>query len=316
MNHKELVQKFFKGRAVPRPPFIPLLGTYLTRVSQVSVEDLLKDSSTLSSAIVNTQQLLEYDALTLPIDQTVEIEAFGASVTWDAQKMPAVKDHLSLMEPLDGNEFSARGRIPILLETVKRLVLVNGNNYPVIASITGPLTILRNLYSEEVFNHDFKEIENKIETITNALIQLCKSFGDEKVDGIIINEDLRLDKNVNEELFRSYKPIFNVIKFYNIFGILRIPSEVKVLNNSTNIPDCLVGSQSLVSSLTSIKTKGVALEEQFWEQELNYHELTSIWKENNKKRLFFSTSLPLDLHLDLKELQEKTAILCEDATWA
>ena len=105
MNQKELVQKFFKGRVVPRPPFIPLVGTFLTRVSQGSVEDLLKDSSTLSSAIMNTQQLLGYDALTLPLDPTVEAEAFGAAISWDDQKMPAITGHLSLDEPLDPSWF-------------------------------------------------------------------------------------------------------------------------------------------------------------------------------------------------------------------
>lgn len=314
MNQKELVQKLFKGRAVPRPPFIPLLGTYLTKVSQVSVEELWNDSSALSSAIVNTQQLLEYDALTLPIDPTVEAEAFGASVNWESGKLPDITEHLPMMTALDASDFIKRGRIPILMETVTRLVKVNGHDYPIIATVTGPLTILKNLYGDDVFNQSNESIQNKIETITQGLIQLCKSFGDEKVDGIIISEDVRLDLSMNEELSRCYKPIFNVIKYYNIFGILRVPTSMVDLNYS-NLPDCLIASQALVLNSPVIKTKGVAFDESFWEQELNSTELIEIWNSNNKKRLFFSTSQPLALNLNLADLQKKVSVLCDQATW-
>ena len=71
------------------------------------------------------------------------------------------------------------------METVRRLVAVNGKDYSVIASVIGPLTILKNLYGEGVFNKDLSIIEDRVVTISQALIQLCKSFGDEKVDGII-----------------------------------------------------------------------------------------------------------------------------------
>lgn len=37
MNVKDLVKNAMRGRKVPRPPFIPFIGTYLTRVTQTSL---------------------------------------------------------------------------------------------------------------------------------------------------------------------------------------------------------------------------------------------------------------------------------------
>lgn len=315
MNRKEFVQKFFKGRAVSRPPFIPLLGSFLTKVNQVSVEDLLKDSSTLASSIVSTQQLLGYDSLTLPVDITVECEAFGLQIRWADKEMPAVDSQLSLLDPLDSSDFVTKGRIPILMETVNRLVKVNGKDYSIFATVTGPLSILKNLYGEDVFSNTTEVIVEKLEIISQGLIQMIKSFGDEKVDGIIINEDFPLDVHLKDEFSQFYKPIFNVIKFYNISGILRIPSEVKAFDKIDNLPDCLIVSTALLSNATKIKTKGVAVDQSFWSQSIEPSELPELWNKNNKRRLFLSTSHSLDLTLNLTDLQEKTSLICNDATW-
>ena len=315
MNRKEFVQKFFKGRAVSRPPFIPLLGSFLTKVNQVSVEELLKDSSTLASSIVNTQQLLGYDSLTLPIDTSVECEAFGAQLRWADKEMPVVDSQLSISEPLDHYDFVTKGRIPILMETVNRLVKVNGKEYSVFATVTGPLTILKNLYGEDVFSNTTEVIVEKLEIISQGLIQMIKSFGDEKVDGIIINEDLPLDVHLKDELNQFYKPIFNVIKFYNISGILRIPPEVEAFEKIEKLPDCLIVSTTLLFNATKIKTKGVAVDQSFWSQSVDPSELPELWNKNNKRRLFLSTSHLLGLDHNLTDLQEKTALLCNDAMW-
>jgi hypothetical protein len=315
MNRKEFVQKFFKGRAVSRPPFIPLLGSFLTKVNQVSVEELLKDSSTLASSIVNTQQLLGYDSLTLPIDTSVECEAFGAQLRWADKEMPTVDSKLSLSEPLDHSDFVTKGRIPILMETVNRLVKVNGKEYSMFATVTGPLTILKNLYGEDVFSNTTEVIVEKLEIISQGLIQMIKSFGDEKVDGIIINEDLPPDVHLKDELSQFYKPIFNGIKFYNISGILRIPPEVEAFEKVEKFPDCLIVSTALLSNATKIKTKGVAVDQSFWSQSVDPSELPELWNKNNKRRLFLSTSHSLGLDHNLTDLQEKTALLCNDAMW-
>lgn len=315
MNRKEFVQKFFKGRAVSRPPFIPLLGSFLTKVNQVSVEELLNDSSTLASSIVNTQQLLGYDTLTLPIDTSVECEAFGAQLRWTEKEMPVVAKQLSLTDPLDHSNFVTRGRIPLLIETVNRLVKVNGKDYSVLATVTGPLTILKNLYGENVFSHTTEDIVEKLEIISQGLIQMIKSFGDEKVDGIIINEDLPLDLHLKDEYSQFYKPIFNVIKFYNIFGILRIPPEVEEFEKIEKLPDCLIVSTALLANTAKIKTKGVAVDESFWLQSTDPSGLPELWNKNNKRRLFLSTSHSLSLDHNLTILQEKTALLCNDAMW-
>lgn len=313
MNNKELVEKLFKGRAVSRPPFIPLIGTYLTKVDQVTVEQMYRDSSSLSSAITNTQQLLGYDALITPVDPTLEAEALGAVIAWDDYEMPRVCEHVSIDTSLDFESALSKGRLPILIETLERLVTVKGKTYPIIAVMNGPLTVLKQVYGEGIFRLDQALLLSKIEEISQFLTQLCKRLGDVNVDGILVNEEVDTDVLKMDSIGRVFTPIFNVIKFYNLFGILRIPAELET--EFDPIPDVLIGSKNYLLN-NKVKTKGIALDETFWVDPLDESTYSSIWSENKKRRLFFSTSKPLDVEVSLERVQEKISLLREEKMWA
>ncbi|MEH7238666.1 uroporphyrinogen decarboxylase family protein [Bacillus sp. JJ1562] len=312
MDKKELVQKFFKGRAVTRPPFLPLIGTYLTKVDQVSIPSILQDDNTFYSVLLNTQKLLGYDAIILPIDTSLEAEALGGIVEWKNQEMPSVKE-IPITQELVSSDFLDRGRVPVVKEVAQRLVKVRGKELPIIATITGPVTILKTLYGAEI-NTDLGLMKKRAEVITHAMIALCKAFGDAKVDGILINEDL-LDPALWEEYKDVYKPLFNVIKFYNIFGILRLSSEVDAFESINHLPDVVLGSQEFISNKDSVKTKGIALSTSIWEETLDLTQLASLWKENKKRRMFLSSSHPLDIEINLSEIQKRTAIICNEENW-
>nr|WP_309099145.1 uroporphyrinogen decarboxylase family protein [Fredinandcohnia onubensis] len=312
MDKKELVQKFFKGRAVPRPPFLPLVGTYITKVDQVSIPSILQDANTFYSALVNTQKLLSYDAIILPLDPSLEVEALGGVLEWKEQEMPSVIE-VPISQEILSSDFLESGRIPVVKEVVERLVKVQGKELPIIATITGPVTILKTLYGENI-NQDIGLMKKRASEITQAMIGLCKAFGDAKVDGILINEDL-LDSALWEECKDVYKPLFNVIKFYNIFGILRLSSDINSIESTNHLPDVIVGSQEFITNSTSIKIKGIAFAPSIWENTLDLSQLTSLWKENKKRRMFLSSSQPLDIEINLSELQEKTSIICNEESW-
>ncbi|MFS0824506.1 uroporphyrinogen decarboxylase family protein [Bacillus sp. 1P02SD] len=312
MDKKELVQKFFKGRAVTRPPFLPLVGTYLTKVDQVSIPSILQDANTFYSALLNTQKLLGYDAVILPLDPSLEAEALGGMVEWKDQEMPSVKE-IPITQELLSSDFLERGRVPVVKEVATRLVKVQGKELPIIASITGPVTILKTLYGAEC-NSDLGLMRKRAEEITQIMIGLCKAFGDAKVDGILINEDL-LDSTLWEECKNVYKPLFNVIKYYNIFGILRLSPEADVFESTNHFPEIVLASEEFITNATSVKTKGIALSTSIWEENLELTELASLWKENKKRRLFLSSSHPLDIEINLNNLQEKITMICNEESW-
>lgn len=314
MNNKEFIQKFFKGRAVTRPPFIPLLGTYITKVDQVTPEQLYSDSGNLVSAVSNTQQLLGYDPLIMPIDNTIEAEAFGAKVEWNDSKMPTIHESIAVDQPINAETIQDAGRVPVILEAIERMEKVNGREHPIIVTLTGPFTVLEQLYGEENLQElESSILEEKLEAITQSLVHLCKHFGDKKVSGILLYEDIDFKPSKVKDFKRFYTPIFNVIKYYNIFGILRVPEDTKEME--PKISDTVIGTQELLLN-NKFRTKGISVKESFWDEPFDRVNYRNLWHESKKRRLFFSTSKPLDVHIELSILQEKISFMCDQATWA
>lgn len=246
------------------------------------------------------------------MDPSLEAEALGGIVEWKDQEMPSVKE-IPITQELLSSDFLERGRVPIVKEVTQRLVKVRGKDLPIIATITGPVTILKTLYRTKC-NSDLGLMRKQIEEITKALIGLCQAFGDAKVDGILINEDL-LDTALWEECKSVYKTLFNVIKYYNIFGIFRLPPEVEVFESTSYFSEIVLGSERFITNATSMKIKGIALSTSIWEENLDLTQLASLWRENKKRRLFLSSSQPLDLEINLNSLQEKTAMICNEENW-
>jgi hypothetical protein len=319
VERKELVKKAMRGRETARPPFIPLLGTYLTKVDQISVEELLSDAGALCSSLINTQQLFGYDAVTLPMDTTWEAEAFGVTVDWSSSALPTVSAHLPWQQDLMFRADEAR--IPVYLEAAKRFIAVHGKKLPIFAVISSPLTVFQRIFGVyELENIDFEssEISQKMNVICQALIGLCKRYGELKVDGIIVNEDDRLNSIHLQTWSKYYKPIFSVIRYFNITGLLRLPSDVDEphLWQAACAADGFLAPMRTESTVSTTKgIRGVALPQHIWSEDQNQLRLPAYFRECGKKGIFLSTAEPLNQEIRMEALQQKIAEICEESYW-
>jgi uroporphyrinogen-III decarboxylase len=82
------------------------------------------------------------NAVVMPLDHTLEIEALGSSIYWENGK-PFIKEHFSLEEipSFEEETWSSKGRITVFIEAAKHFAQVEGKNIPLFAVVTGPLTI-------------------------------------------------------------------------------------------------------------------------------------------------------------------------------
>ena len=97
-----------------------------------------------------------------------------------------------------------------------------------------------------------------------------------------------------------------------MFGIFRVPEDAEII---PNLHKSVIGSQDLILK-SKFRTKGIALNDSYWKETHVQENYRDLWYENNKRRLFFSTCRPLDLHIELSILQEKVSSLCDPITWS
>jgi uroporphyrinogen-III decarboxylase len=250
-NSLELVRNYFEGKTAQRSPFFPWVCSFAATIEQVQVKSMLSDPGILSRALSSSHKLFGYDVILNHFDLTLESEALGCKIDWhDDDWPPTIIGH-----PLeDGTDFydldtenvEKKGRIPVILEATKRLILTKGKEVPIAAMITGPLTLAGLLKGKEFLGQlesADDEALDLIEDTGSICLHLCRTYCELGVDIIVIAEDIQ-DPGINDltsVMASPLKSIFNVSRFYNVNSVL----IGKVRNDDHALSMCSLGADAV-----------------------------------------------------------------------
>ncbi|MCL6626451.1 MAG: hypothetical protein K6T68_07660 [Alicyclobacillus shizuokensis] len=299
MTSRDLVKWTFQRRSVPRPPWLPLVGTYLTRVEGGTTAEVLTDPGRLHQALHGTQQLLRADAIVFPLDPTLEAEALGAKIGWETG-LPVVEQRLkdfpeASMVP---ERWMEQGRVQVILEAAHRTCQIEGRHLPVFASVTGPVTVFSQVLGSvgEVGDDARKvqahqEMMARLEMLVRALVQLVKAYAEAGVAGIVVNEVGSVPNAQaapgDSDLTKLYRPLWNAIKFHNMWAVMRW----HVANAKPPAgADAVTGTDPPARSIA-----GLEIGTSFWaDPEANMPTLHAQVRQRGQKGVFLTTVEPLN----------------------
>ena len=229
-NSRELVRCLFEGQPAERPPFFPWVCSLAATLEQVPVKTMLSDPGILSRALSNTHKLFGYDLIINHFDLTLEAEALGCEIerwddTWPFIIIGHPLEHGADFYDLDTEGIEKKGRIPVILETTKRLILTKAKEVPIAAMITGPLTLAKHLKGDEFARQlelEDDDATNLVEDAGSICLKLCREYCELGVDIIVIAEDMRdlVIQDLSSVLASPFKSLFNVSRFYNVNSVL------------------------------------------------------------------------------------------------
>ncbi|UCD09802.1 MAG: hypothetical protein JSU79_03940 [Dehalococcoidales bacterium] len=229
-NSRELVKGFFEGKPIERPPFLPWVCSFAAKLEQVPVQSMLSDPGVLSRALSNAHKLFGYDVILNHFDTSLEAEALGCGIEWNDNNWPSVVTGHPLEDgtdfyDLDTEGIQNNGRIPVIIEATKRLILTKGKDVPVAAMITGPFTLAKHLkgkeFTRQIESEDYEALD-LVEDAGSICLKLCRVYCELGVDIIVIAEDMQ-DINipdVSSVLASPLKSIFNVTRFFEVNSVL------------------------------------------------------------------------------------------------
>ena len=225
MNAKQLFKNAFKGMNTPRPPFVPFPYRVAAKITQISFEQMVHDPTYYYHSLEKAYKLFGCDGIVNHFDATVEAESCGCRLGWQGTLDPP-----SLVEGCDACEvnpedFLQNGRIPILMEVTRRLVMAVGKEVAVVAVVTGPCSLTSTLrtYAPGIVG---KGADDAIALVGSLLTRWVKALCELKIDAVFIREDiLGEDFGAELEAFEdSYKAVYttlcNIIRFFNIFSVI------------------------------------------------------------------------------------------------
>jgi hypothetical protein len=227
MNSRVAFRNTLKLMNADRPVFVPFVYGLAAKISQLPLEEMVSDATYFTHSLEEAYKLLQYDGIVNNFDSTLEAETFGCELEWPSDYSAPRTAGCRQLELREVNPEES-SRIPILLETTKRVVMSQGKEAAVIGVLTGPCSLVKTITSDG----EGENIEEVISLAGKLLTKLTKSLCELKIDAVFFREDLLGKEYPAELLSRNkayaavYATLFNLIKYYNCYPVL-IVKDIK-----------------------------------------------------------------------------------------
>jgi hypothetical protein len=269
-----------------RPVFTPFVYGLAAKIGLIPLREMVSDATYYTHSLEEAYKLLKYDGIVNNFDSTLEAETFGCELDWPGDYVAPQIAGCGKLELREVN-LEESCRIPILLETTKRIVMSQGKEIAVIGVLTGPCSLVKTITSDEVQEKNL-DIENVISLAGSLLTKLTRSLCELRVDAVFFKEDLLGAEYPSELLSRNkpyaavYTTLFNLIKYYNCYPVL-IAKDIE-LNFITELHK-MIGPNGLI--LLGKRVSG--------------DDLASLQKLSDSLKMSFGLPLPMGSQAELLE---------------
>jgi len=155
MTGKELVLNTLSHKEVDRVPWVPFAGVHAASLIGEDATAALSDGDVLYKSLMEVHKLYQPDGMPVVFDLQVEAEILGCDLLWAEEAPPSVASH-----PLtDTKEMicdceqptSDKGRLPMILDVMRRMKTSVGEETALYGLICGPFTLASHLRGNGIF---------------------------------------------------------------------------------------------------------------------------------------------------------------------
>ena len=249
---KDLIFKTLSHEVTTEIPWIPFAGVHAGKLKGYNAEEVLTDGEKLFESLMEVHKLYIPDGLPIIFDLQVEAEILGCELLWSKENPPSVKTH-----PLSGSEKGIpctckiptpqSGRIPMIMDVVKRVKKEVGDQTAIYGLITGPFTLASHLRGSEIFMDmimDEQYVKELVEFCAQVCFKMVDFYVESGCDVIAVVDPLVSQispSHFDAMLAESFTAVFDYIKnkgAYSSFfvcGNATVQLEVMCKTN----PDCI-----------------------------------------------------------------------------
>ncbi|MFO7725179.1 MAG: uroporphyrinogen decarboxylase family protein [Oceanipulchritudo sp.] len=183
MTGKDILLKALRSEPVDRIPWLPFVGVHGGSLIGVDAEAYLKNADHIVAGLTEAVDRYRPDGIPVVFDLQLEAEILGCQLAWARETPPSVASH-PLGEDYDLESlptFSTdKGRMPLVLDAVRRAKEAFGDEVALYGLLTGPLTLALHLRGDDVLLDMFDE-----EEAVPQLLDFCADIGIRMADAFI-----------------------------------------------------------------------------------------------------------------------------------
>ena len=192
MTGKEILLKALRSEPVERIPWVPFVGVHGGSLVGVDAEAYLKDADHIVAGLEQAVARYQPDGLPVVFDLQLEAEILGCELAWARETPPSVASH-PLGDDYDLDRLPTfspeKGRMPLVLDAVRRSKEAIGDEVALYGLLTGPLTLALHLRGDDVLLDMFDEEEavpRLLDYCADIAIQMTDAFIEAGADVIAV----------------------------------------------------------------------------------------------------------------------------------
>jgi uroporphyrinogen decarboxylase len=236
-------------------PWVPFAGVHVGKLSGYNASEVLQDADKLYESLQEANRLYAPDGQPVVFDLQIEAEILGCELLWAEESPPTVATH-----PLQHDYLIPKylptpedGRLPIVLNVMRRMKSSVGEHTVLYGLITGPFTLASHLRGTEIFMDMIDE-----PAYVSDLLEYCTRFA-EKVASLYISAGMDViavvDPMISQISPRHFKrfmsepfsQLFKTIHEQNVFSAFFVCGDatknLEVMCQTG--PDCIAVDENI-----------------------------------------------------------------------
>ena len=226
ISGKKLLFAALRHEPASSVPWVPYAGVHAGKLKGYSVEEVLRDGDKLFEALLAVNEVYDPDGQPVLFDLQVEAEILGCELIWTGIGPPLIGSHpfTGLKEFPDHLPEHGEGRLPMILETMRKMKAAVGEKTALYGLITGPLTLASHLRGTEIFVDMIRypdQFARLVSYVSNVAQQIAQYYIDAGMDVIALVDPLVSQisaKHFSQYLHGPYQYLFDYIRKQRVFS--------------------------------------------------------------------------------------------------
>ncbi|MBN2780505.1 MAG: uroporphyrinogen decarboxylase, partial [Candidatus Marinimicrobia bacterium] len=177
MTGKERIRNTLEQRPSDLTPWVPFAGVHAGKLCGYTAKEVLLDADKLYDSLMKVHETYLPDGQPVVFDLQLEAEVLGCELLWADDSPPSVITHplesgFVIPEKIPGKD---DGRIPLVLDVMRRMKASVGKTTALYGLICGPLTLATHLRGSELFMDTYTD-EDRVHALIAYCVRVCKAM--------------------------------------------------------------------------------------------------------------------------------------------
>jgi uroporphyrinogen decarboxylase len=228
MTGKERILNVMNRKTSDVVPWVPFAGIHAGKLLGLNARQVLKNADMLFESLMKVNEIYLPDGQPVIFDLQVEAEILGCELMWPEDSPPSVVSHPLADEFIIPDKLpeTGDGRIPLILDVMRRMKRSVGTETALYGLICGPLTLATHLRGSELFMDTYVQ-EDKVRDLILYCTRVAKRMADMYIEAgmdVIAVVDPVISQ-ISPEMFVTFldeplRDLFQYIKDKNTFSSL------------------------------------------------------------------------------------------------